>query len=51
MGALAQVLEIIFEMQKKNEQWKNKRRKINFPTYKTHFILFYFLDPSYFQTS
>jgi hypothetical protein len=49
MGALPQTLEIIFEMQRKKNNEKIKRRKISFSTYKTHFFSF-FLDPSYFQT-
>jgi hypothetical protein len=52
MGALRQALEIIFEVQRKSVNEKITRRKISFPTYKTHFILFSFsLDPSYFQVS
>jgi hypothetical protein len=35
MGALLQVLEIIFEVQKKMNNEKITRREINFPTYKT----------------
>jgi hypothetical protein len=48
MGTLLQVLEIIFEVQMKMSNEKIIRREISFPTYKTHF---FFLDPSYFQTS
>jgi hypothetical protein len=51
MGALPQVLEIIFEVQRKMSNEKITRREINFPPYK--FIYFSFspsLDPSYFQT-
>jgi len=49
---LLQVLEIIFEMQRKMSNEKITRREINFPTYKIYFFnLFFSLDPSYFQTS
>jgi hypothetical protein len=40
MGALLQVLEIIFEVQKKMNNEKITRRKINFPTYKTFLFIF-----------
>jgi hypothetical protein len=40
MGALPQALKIIFEVQMKRINEKITRRKINFPTYKTHFSLF-----------
>jgi hypothetical protein len=41
MGALLQALEIIFEVQRKMSNEKMTRRKISFPTYKTHcFFLF-----------
>jgi hypothetical protein len=43
MGALPQALEIIFAMQKKKNNEKTTRRKISFPTYKTHFNIFYSL--------
>jgi hypothetical protein len=46
---LPQALEVIFEMQMKRSNEKVARRKISFPTYKTHF--FPSLDPSYFQIS
>ncbi len=45
---LSQVLEIIFEVQRKMNNEKITRREISFPTYKTRFFS---LDPSYFQTS
>jgi hypothetical protein len=51
MGALLQVLEIIFEVQRKMNNEKIKRREISFPTYKISFFPFFCLDPSYFQTS
>jgi hypothetical protein len=43
VGALAQALEIIFEVQKKKSNEKITRRKISFSTYKMHFILFFSL--------
>jgi hypothetical protein len=43
MGALPQSLEIIFEVQRKRNNEKITRRKINFPTYKTHLFPFSFL--------
>jgi hypothetical protein len=49
MGLLPQVLEIIFEMQRKMINEKITRREISFPIYKT--LFFSSLDPSYFQTS
>jgi hypothetical protein len=52
MGVLPQVLEIIFEMQRKMSNEKITIRQISFLTYKTlFFFLFFSLDPSYFQTS
>jgi len=42
MGALPQTLEIIFEMQRKNNNNKITRRKISFPTFKTFFFLLLF---------
>jgi hypothetical protein len=51
MGMLPQVLEIIFEMERKINNEKTTRREISFPTYKICFFLAPFLDPSYFQTS
>jgi hypothetical protein len=45
MGMLPQVLEIIFEMQRKVGNEKIRRRKTSFPTYKT----FYF-SLEHFQT-
>jgi hypothetical protein len=38
MGMLLQVLEIIFEMQRKMNNEKITRKEINFPTYKARFI-------------
>jgi hypothetical protein len=40
MGALPQDLKIMFEVQWKRINGKITRRKISFPTYKTHFIFF-----------
>jgi hypothetical protein len=51
MKALPQAFEIIFEVQRKKNNEKITRRKISFPTYKTHFVFFPSLDPSYFETS
>jgi hypothetical protein len=52
MGALAQAVEILFEVQRKRSNEKIARRKICFSTDKTRFFLFCFsLDPSYFQIS
>jgi hypothetical protein len=52
MGALSQALEIIVEVQLKRNNQKITRKKISFSTYKTrYFLLFFSLDPSYFQTS
>jgi len=42
MGVLLQVLEIIFEVQRKMSNEKITRREINFPTYKTYSIFFLF---------
>jgi hypothetical protein len=41
MGMLLQVLEIIFEVQKKMNNEEIKRRELKFPTYKTHFFSFW----------
>jgi hypothetical protein len=41
MGTLPQVLEIIFEVQRKRNNEKITRRKINHPTYKTWFFFFF----------
>jgi hypothetical protein len=49
MGVLPQVLEIIFEVQRKMNNEKITRKEISFPTYKTFF--FSSLGPSYFETS
>jgi len=53
MGTLPQTLEIIFEVQRKRNNEKIKKREISFPTYKIYFIIFLssFLDPSYLKTS
>jgi hypothetical protein len=40
MGALPQVLEIIFEMQRERTHEKVTRRKISFSTYKMHYYYF-----------
>ncbi len=37
-GVLHQVLEIIFEVQKKRSKWKDNKKKMSFPTYKKHFF-------------
>jgi hypothetical protein len=50
MEVLPQVLKIIFQVQRKNNNEKITRRKINFPAYKTIFFPFS-LDPSYLETS
>jgi hypothetical protein len=47
MGVLPQVLKIIFQVQRKRNNEKIARRKINFETYK---MCFFFLEPSYFQS-
>jgi len=47
MGALPQVLKIIFEVQRKTNNEKITRKEIIFPIYN----FFFSLDPSYFQTS
>jgi hypothetical protein len=46
VGTLLQALEIIFEVQRKRSNEKITRRKISFPTYKTHFFS---LDPPIFK--
>jgi hypothetical protein len=53
MGALPQVLEIIFEGQRKNNNEKiTKKNKSFFNLENTFFSFFFFcLDPSSFQTS
>jgi hypothetical protein len=43
MGALPQVLETIFEMQRKMNNEKITKREINFPTYKTRFFFLFFV--------
>jgi len=43
MGMLPQVLEIIFEVQRKMSNEKITRREISFPTYKTRFFFLFFL--------
>jgi hypothetical protein len=40
MGALHQVLEVIFEVQRKRNNEKITRKKISFPTYKKCFFSF-----------
>jgi hypothetical protein len=49
IGALLQALEIIFEMkmERSNENSKKRNRFSNLE----NTIFFFFLDPSYFQTS
>ncbi len=51
MRTLLQVLEIIFEVQKKLDHEKITRKKKVFQLIKTFFFPFFFGDPSYFQTS
>jgi len=48
MGTLPQVLEIIFQVQRKMNNEKITIKELRFPTYKT---FFFSLDPSYIQTS
>jgi len=48
---LPQALEIIFEVQRKRNNENLIIIKINFPTYKTFFIFYPSLNPSYFETS
>jgi len=43
MKTFPQALKIIFEVQKKKNNEKITRRKINFPTYKTFFFPFFSL--------
>jgi hypothetical protein len=43
MGTLVQVLEIIFEVQRKMSNEKITIREIVFPTYKTRFFFQFFL--------
>jgi hypothetical protein len=50
MGVLPQVLEIIFEVQRKMNNEKNKKRN-KFSNLQNTFIFKKKLDPSYFQTS
>jgi hypothetical protein len=40
MGALPQVLEIMFEVHRKMSNENITRREISFPTYKTRFFFF-----------
>jgi hypothetical protein len=40
---LLQVLKIIFEVQRKMSNEKITRRKISYPTYKTHFFFLFFV--------
>jgi hypothetical protein len=49
MGTLTQVLEIIFEVQKKLNNEKITRREISFPTYKTCFKKKTFWTPPTFK--
>jgi hypothetical protein len=42
MGALPQALEILFAVQRKRSVEKIARRKISFPTHKTHFFFLLF---------
>jgi hypothetical protein len=45
MGALPQVLEIIFEVQRKMNNEKITRREINFPTYKFYLFIYFLFEP------
>jgi hypothetical protein len=47
IGALAQALEIIFQVQRNRSNEKVTRRKISFPTYKTWV---FFFGPLLFST-
>jgi hypothetical protein len=47
MGVLLQVLEIIFEMQKKMSNEKIIGKEISFPTYKTHFFSSFWIPPTF----
>jgi hypothetical protein len=49
MGMLPQILEIIFEVQRKMSNEKITRREISFPTYKTHFYFYFFGTPPTFK--
>jgi len=50
MGTLPQVLEIIFEVQRKMSNEKIARREISFPTYKCFlFHLFFLWTPPTFK--
>jgi hypothetical protein len=49
MGTLSQVLENIFEMQRKMSDEKITRKEINFPIYKTSFFKFSFFGPLLFS--
>jgi len=51
MGALSQVLQIIFEVQRKMSNEKITRRELSFPIYKTCFFFPLSSNPSYFQSS
>jgi hypothetical protein len=46
---LLQVLEIIFEMQRKMSNGKITRKEISFPTYKTWFFFFFLWTPPTFK--
>jgi len=45
MGTLFQVLEIMFEVQRKMSNEKITRRKVNFSIYKTFFFFFLWTPP------
>jgi len=47
MGVLFQVLEIIFEVQRKMSNEKTIRRKISFPIYKILFKSFFWTPPTF----
>jgi hypothetical protein len=46
---LPQVLEIIFEVQRKMSNEKITRREINFPNYKTRLFIYLFFGPLLFS--
>jgi hypothetical protein len=50
IGELVQVVEIIFELQKKKSIEKIAKRKISFPTHKICFFFSFYLNSSYFQS-
>jgi hypothetical protein len=47
MGTLLQVIEIIFEVQRKMSNEKVTRKEISFKTYKTRFFSSFWTPPSF----